>query len=467
MYLLVGLSNGAGFLVPNYQYGGYCFRRIRGLHAGVYSIGIDANWRTWFTTDDGVIGADFHFQGDTAPQLVSANIPGHRLGVRLVKIRRQLRFVTDAGIFKWQNAKTGFIADTTLLPEATPLAGLQLCSPENNWVFAFSAQKSYVGHWDSSRQHFQWQDLYTEVPTNHFRVSYADPKGNHWLGGLNTLWKYRTLQSHAAANTPTASAPQTLIRRFSAVKDTIRYGFRSGYHLIASTNRIDSLALTPDYSHFRFEFTSPDFSDQQPPEFQYKLEGYDQDWSPWSTTGFVEYRALPIGAYYFRVRTRNLQRIGNEAQLQLVIVPFWYQTKWAKGIGITLFIILLISIYQWGAYRQRLKYQFQNAALETGIKEAQQALRAQNRQLELYNQEIARQKAQIMADKALIDRAHQQLRTYYNQLIQQQEALSSAQAKIKAQQAEIDAHRLRVYEHNKEMLRQKAHIDLLDKEVPK
>ncbi len=469
-HLLVGLWNGAGFLVPNYQQGGYYLNRIQGMRAGVYSISIDANRRTWFTTDRGLIGADFHFQGDTAPKLVSVNIPGHRLGVRLVRIRGQLRFLTDAGIFKWQNAKSSFVPDSSFLPEAMPLTGLQLCSPENNLVFAFSAQKSYVGHWDSSRQHFQWQDLYTgdfgQRQPNQFQVSYADPKGSHWLGGINTLWKYHTLQSHATSNI-TNITPQTLIRRFSAIKDTIRHSLWSGYHLTASQNRIDTLALTSDYSHFRFEFTGAEFSDRYIPEFQYKLEGYDQDWSPWSNTRFVEYRQLPIGTYHFRVRTRNQQCIGNEAHLQLMIVPFWYQTGWGKTAGISLLIILLIGIYQLGAYRQRLKYQLHNAALEAGIREAQQALRAQNRQLELYNQEITRQRAQIMADKEFIDRAHQQLRSYYSQLIQQQEALSNAQAKIKAQQAEIDAHQLRVYEHNKEMLRQKARIDLLDKEVTK
>lgn len=81
---------------------------------------------------------------------------------------------------------------------------------------------------------------------------------------------------------------------------------------------------------FRFEFAATNFTAGESNEFQYKLEGYDDAWSAWTTENVKEYSRLWEGRYNFLVRGRNYaEQIGTPDEFAFIVAPPWYRTLYA------------------------------------------------------------------------------------------------------------------------------------------
>ncbi len=87
----------------------------------------------------------------------------------------------------------------------------------------------------------------------------------------------------------------------------------------------------------QFAYAATFFESPEKTVFQYRLEGFDRNWSAWTPKTEKEYTNLPEGEYTFRVRARNLYGIGSPAAAyRFTIRPPWYRTGWAYvlyGIG--------------------------------------------------------------------------------------------------------------------------------------
>lgn len=96
-------------------------------------------------------------------------------------------------------------------------------------------------------------------------------------------------------------------------------------------------------------------------KFQYMLEGHDKDWIDAGTRRVANYSYLPPGDYRFLVKAANSNGVWAEqaAVLNVTLKPFFYQTWifWilaSLGIGLFLFVIWRISIYQLRLRERRL-----------------------------------------------------------------------------------------------------------------
>jgi basic membrane lipoprotein Med (substrate-binding protein (PBP1-ABC) superfamily) len=61
-----------------------------------------------------------------------------------------------------------------------------------------------------------------------------------------------------------------------------------------------------DENNIGFSYTVPEYKKYLNAEYQYLLEGFQDDWSGWSTKTAVSFKNLPSGQYVFKVRL-NLQ----------------------------------------------------------------------------------------------------------------------------------------------------------------
>lgn len=96
-------------------------------------------------------------------------------------------------------------------------------------------------------------------------------------------------------------------------------------------------------NNLAFSFTVPEFNKYINAEFQYMLEGMQDEWSEWSSRPFITFKNLPPGDYVFRVRAK----IGNSpslntAQYKFTILKPWYRTNVAVFIY---FILACIGAY--------------------------------------------------------------------------------------------------------------------------
>lgn len=77
--------------------------------------------------------------------------------------------------------------------------------------------------------------------------------------------------------------------------------------------------------------------------FQYKLIGFDENWSKWTTKKFKEYTNLPDGQYTFVLRVRNNDQTSlSGISYKFVVMPPWYRSRY---IWIIYFILFVVSIY--------------------------------------------------------------------------------------------------------------------------
>ena len=77
--------------------------------------------------------------------------------------------------------------------------------------------------------------------------------------------------------------------------------------------------------------------------FQYKLNGFDEEWSEWTPQSFKEYTNLPERHYTFMLRANNNdQTAPSELSFKFVVLPPWYRSVFA---WIMYFVILLFLMY--------------------------------------------------------------------------------------------------------------------------
>ncbi|WP_299518139.1 triple tyrosine motif-containing protein, partial [uncultured Flavobacterium sp.] len=123
-------------------------------------------------------------------------------------------------------------------------------------------------------------------------------------------------------------------------------------------------------------------------EFQHKLEGFQNEWSEWSSKPSVNFKNLQPGKYTFIVRSKIGNSISeNSEKYSFTILKPWYSTNVALIIYILLLIVLAYFInkaYQNHYLKQQEKLIEENNRL-LEIKELeneQELMRIKNQQLE-------------------------------------------------------------------------------------
>jgi len=97
--------------------------------------------------------------------------------------------------------------------------------------------------------------------------------------------------------------------------------------------------------------------------YQYKLEGYNKDWSPQSNGTTAVFGYIPEGSYTFKLKALSPYGIWSETQYKFKVLPPWYRTWWAYALYVCLFVI---SIWAFINYRSR-KLSRENRLLEEQV----------------------------------------------------------------------------------------------------
>lgn len=129
--------------------------------------------------------------------------------------------------------------------------------------------------------------------------------------------------------------------------------------------------------HLEFSFAALDFKQADNILYQYKLEGWDREWSKADSRNYAHYTNLSPGIYYFKLRSTNSDRVWQTHELHIMIevIPLWFQIWWVRIGG----LILFLGILGWGFYNylERLRKR-EKTKLEYRLSRARhQALAAQ------------------------------------------------------------------------------------------
>ena len=86
--------------------------------------------------------------------------------------------------------------------------------------------------------------------------------------------------------------------------------------------------------------------------FRTRLEGLEEEWSPWSPTPWREFSQLPGRNFVFRVQARDIEaRESAIGTLVFAIAPPWWRTWWFVGLGSAAGIGAIAGASRWLATR--------------------------------------------------------------------------------------------------------------------
>ena len=125
--------------------------------------------------------------------------------------------------------------------------------------------------------------------------------------------------------------------------------------------------------------------------YQCRLEGYDSDWTAWSSETRKDYTNLEPGLNVFRVRAKNIYgRISAEAVFRFKLLPPWYRSWWAYLFYILAAFLMVVLLVKWRSAKLILEKQ----QLEAIVADRTREINRKNEQLE----EMARIKSNFFAN---------------------------------------------------------------------
>lgn len=109
------------------------------------------------------------------------------------------------------------------------------------------------------------------------------------------------------------------------------------------TKRIN---LKYDQNSFSMGFESVDFIEPESGIFEWKLDGFDEDWMRTDNLSNISYTNLDSGQYTFRVRALDEQGkiISNQKTLDIYIAKPWWLSGWASGVYVALCLLFILVI---------------------------------------------------------------------------------------------------------------------------
>lgn len=208
-----------------------------------------------------------------------------------------------------------------------------------------------------------------------FTMIYPDPVEEYivWLGGPDGVIRYdRRVTEKTEISFP------CLIRRVRIKNDSLFWSHKTS-SMGQKANIIGNNSIEYAMNQLRFEFTAPFYQSKSDIRFRYRLDGFDNDWSHWTSERKVNYTNIPEGDYIFRVKARNIYGAeSSEGTFKFSVLPPWYRT-WPMYLFYFLLFITVIYL----AVRFRLRaIEFEKKRLERIVRERTDEIHLKNRQLE-------------------------------------------------------------------------------------
>lgn len=127
------------------------------------------------------------------------------------------------------------------------------------------------------------------------------------------------------------------------------------------------ISLKHDENIFSIGFAAIDFFHPERLKYQYRLDGFNEDWfNVSSNSRKATFTNLNPGDYIFRVRVSEdgINWSNKEAKLAINILPPIWATAWAKGLYVGVVLILLVLLRNLIVSKERSKNQIENAKQE-------------------------------------------------------------------------------------------------------
>ncbi|MBV6428963.1 MAG: hypothetical protein KIPDCIKN_03500 [Haliscomenobacter sp.] len=126
---------------------------------------------------------------------------------------------------------------------------------------------------------------------------------------------------------------------------------------------------------------------QHQAEYQYQLQGFSRQWSPWTAERTIEFLNLKEGSYTLKLRAKAHGATTPVSEVSFAVLPPWYRTRLAYAgyllvLALAYFLNRVWHQRQLGKQRARLLEQEQMALRKQADKYEQEAVELKQQQLE-------------------------------------------------------------------------------------
>jgi hypothetical protein len=198
-------------------------------------------------------------------------------------------------------------------------------------------------------KHYSKGEGFTGIETCQNSV-YKDGDGTMWFGTINGLSKYNPANSVKNENEPVTNITDVKLF-YEPIANTSYKNFAGDW------NTISNIELPYNQNQLTFDFIAINFSNPDAVKYQWKLDGYDKEWSPVSKNHSINYSNIGAGDYTFLVKACNEDGVWNKTPVQLKfhISP----PVWLRWWFITLVVIftgsLFFFLFKWRENRIKAK----------------------------------------------------------------------------------------------------------------
>lgn len=127
------------------------------------------------------------------------------------------------------------------------------------------------------------------------------------------------------------------------------------------------LELADDENNVYIRFTTLSYQFPDSVRFQYRLEGYQDQWITQTGQRFVEYPNLPPGLYTFRVKAYNneVSSSGPPVEYRFTIHPAYYNTGWFRLLSVFLGVGFVYGFIKYRlAHKEKQKKELERVVAE-------------------------------------------------------------------------------------------------------
>ncbi|MHC1704747.1 MAG: two-component regulator propeller domain-containing protein [Tenuifilaceae bacterium] len=215
-----------------------------------------------------------------------------------------------------------------------------------------------------------------------------DSKNQVWFGTVNGLTRYQPELEDTITETPAVHI--TGIRlSFEAVNWN-----EKSKNILKWFSLPQELLLKYNQNHITFDFDGLYLRNPEKVIYRYKLEPYENNWSPSISNKSVTYPGLNNGNYTFNISASSDGIHWSEPLVySFVITPPFWKTLWFYVILFIVFVSILVFYVR---YREQ-KLKKEKAHLEQVVKERTAEVVAQRDHIEIQHKVVSAQKEEITA----------------------------------------------------------------------
>ncbi len=243
------------------------------------------------------------------------------------------------------------------------------------------------------------------MPSEEIRSITFDNDDNVWIGTDHIICSFNTAKQIFTSFSNLDGVDDTMLSEGAAItlsNGNIIFGTLNGYYTIdrkklkTSTgsllklhitdfylnDELQSPRLTDNYNYyvpesrqvvlpyhdckFSFRFAALNYQLQHRVHYQYKLEGYDEDWQTADKTRLVSYKDLPSGTYYFQVKAFLLEspEAYDMRTIEVTVPPPFLLSSTAVWIYMIILLVCMLSALWWYQEKKRRDYMAANNTLD-------------------------------------------------------------------------------------------------------